>query len=84
MKNLKKAASLILAVMMILSLAVPAFAAGENGSITITNVETATGEKSEFSAFKVFDLTVDNGAYIYTIAEDSPWFGLVMTQVGER
>lgn len=32
----------------------------------------------------MFDLTVDNGAYIYTIAEDSPWRSLVLTQVGER
>ncbi len=82
MKNLKKAASLILAVMMILSLAVPAFAAPEQGKITITNVEMKDGDTATYSAYKIFDIVQENGATSYTISQDSPWFDLVAMEVG--
>lgn len=84
MKNLKKAASLILAVMMILSLAVPAFAAPSQGTITITNVDLPDGDNGEYKASKIFDISEgSDGAVVYTINEDSPWFGLVIARVGD-
>ena len=55
---------------MILSLAIPAFAAGDNNTITIKNAEP--GETYEL--FLMFDLTVDSEtdpqAYTYTVNED--------------
>lgn len=81
MKNLKKAASLILAVMMILSLAVPAFAADNQGTITITNVEMKDGDTANV-AYKIFDIVEENGTTSYKIDQNSPWFALVAMEVG--
>lgn len=84
MKNLKKAASFILVVMIVLSLAVPAFAADGQGKITITNVDVEDGATIPYSAYKIFDIVQENGSTSYTISKDSPWFDLVAMEVGGK
>ena len=92
MKALKKLMALTLTVLLVLSLSVAAFAAGE-GSITVDNPKT--GET--YTAYKIFDVTYsdDRSAYSYTIQGDSDWFstvdvyaksegsGLTLTKVGD-
>lgn len=92
MKALKKLMALTLTVLLVLSLSVAAFAAGE-GSITVDNPKT--GET--YTAYKIFDVTYsdDKSAYSYTIQGDSDWFstvdvyaksegsGLTLTKVGD-
>lgn len=78
--NMKKLISLALALVLMLAMAVPAFAAGE-GSITIKN--TVVGV--DYSVYKIFDLesySEDKTAYSYKIAEDSEWNAFV-TGTGE-
>lgn len=73
MKRCKRAASLLLALVMALAMMVPASAAG-TGSITID--KAVPGET--YHIYKIFDLEgYDGDAYAYTIAGDSPWRGFV-------
>ena len=61
---MKKIISVILSLMLIASLSVTAFAAGETGSITINGV----GESTTYEIYKLLDLEsydVDAGAYSY-------------------
>ena len=76
MKALKKLMALTLTVLLVLSLSVAAFAAGE-GSITVDNPKT--GET--YTAYKIFDVTYsdDKSAYSYTIEDNSEWFSTVKT-----
>ncbi len=69
MKHAKKLASLLLAMVMVLSLTITAFAADDDGSITISNA--TVGES--YSVYKVFDLTYEGEAvaYSYTKTGDS-------------
>lgn len=69
MKHAKKLASLLLALVMVLGLATTAFAAGNDGSITISNA--TVGET--YAVYKVFDLTYvgDAVAYSYTKTSDT-------------
>lgn len=53
---LKKAMILVMAIAMLFALAVPASAAGENGTITISNAEKDT----VYSAYKLLDLSYEN------------------------
>jgi fimbrial isopeptide formation D2 family protein/LPXTG-motif cell wall-anchored protein len=62
MKHVKKLASLLLALVMVLGLATTAFAAGNDGSITISNA--TVGET--YAVYKVFDLTYTNDAVAYS------------------
>lgn len=62
MKHAKKLASLLLALVMVLGLATTAFAAGNDGSITISNATVGT----EYSVYKVFDLTYEGEAVAYS------------------
>lgn len=78
MKNMKKLAGLMLALIMALALTVPAFAAG-TGKIT---VENATPGES-YSIYKIFDATYNGTNASYTITSDSVWYSLVMAQSGE-
>lgn len=81
MKHVKKLLALALALAMTLSLgvgAVPAFAANDTGTITITNPKA--GEK--YTAYKIFDATIggttnNDATYAYTIAKNSPWYNSV-------
>lgn len=67
---MKKLISLILALMMILTLATTAFAEEETGSITINGI----GTEATYSIYKLLDLesyNVDTGAYSYKV--NSAW-----------
>ena len=55
---MKRVFAILLALVMILSLSVTAYAAGENGSITITNA--TPGE--DYSLYKIFDASVKKNA----------------------
>lgn len=80
MKALKKLMALTLTVLLVLSLSVAAFAAGE-GSITVDNPKT--GET--YTAYKIFDVTYsdDKSAYSYTIKGGSDWFQTVQTYAND-
>ena len=74
MKRMKKLASLILAVVMVLSMTVAAFAEETNYTITVkhqsgTNVSLAG---NTYKAYKLFDVTynTERDAYAYTIAPE--------------
>lgn len=62
MKHAKKLASLLLALVMVLGLATTAFAAGNDGTITISNA--TVGET--YAVYKVFDLTYEGDAVAYS------------------
>ena len=74
---MKRVFAIILALVMVLSLGLTAFAAEPTGSITITN--TTVGK--EYAAFKVFDASIKLAAdgetaeaVAYSIKTDSPYF----------
>lgn len=73
-KNISKLFSLALALIMALALAVPAMAAGTDGTIEISN---ATVGKT-YAAYQVFEATyTGSGASAnasYRISKDSPWY----------
>ena len=62
MKKFRKLLSLVLAMVMVLAMAAPSFAANGTGSITINNA--SKGET--YYAYKLFDATVANGSIAYT------------------
>ena len=73
MKNTRKIAALLLALVIILSLATTAFAA-EAGSITVENPQ----EGQTYTAYKIFNVVYDDdGHYSYTIDADSKWLTTV-------
>ncbi len=71
---MKKFASLLLALVMILSLATTAFAAGD-GSITITNANP----NETYTAYKIFDVIYSGDNYAYSIAANSQWLSTVQS-----
>jgi len=76
---MKRFATILLALIMILSLAVPAFAA----EITVENA--MAGET--YNAYKIFDVTISEGetAYAYTIAANSEWKTVIADyKVGDK
>ncbi len=81
MKNFKKLAGIMLALVMVLAMAVPAFAATETGSIEITSpVKDQT-----YNIYKMFDLVSYNttsGAYSYTVA--TGWESFITTGEGKN
>lgn len=84
MKRMKKFASLALALVMALALAVPAFAA--DGTITITNATIG----KDYSIYKIFNATYSGDNASYTITSVDAWYSLVsadsspftLTQIG--
>lgn len=74
MKQARKLASLLLALVMVFALATTAFAAG-SGSITVDNPITG----ASYKAYKIFDVVynTDQTAYSYTISSSSEWFSTV-------
>ena len=73
MKTMRKLFTVLLAMVMTLALAVPAFAA-DTGSITITNPQ---GDHT-YTAYKIFDVSYDaDGHYAYTISKDSAAYDVV-------
>lgn len=93
MKHVKKLASILLALVMVFGTATTAFAANNDGSVTVNNA--IPGEK--YNIYKVFDLTYsgngqtttegsttttdpyDSVAYTYTKANDSDAFYTALT-----
>lgn len=67
---MKRLFSFMMAVVLVLSLSVTAFAAEGPGSITITNATVGR----EYSVFKIFSATVKDGHTTYSIKSDDPFF----------
>ena len=82
MKHMHKLASLLLALVMVLSLATTAFAADETGTITVDN--PIAGQT--YTAYKIFDVTynTNKSAYSYTIDSTSEWFSTVQTYAAKE
>ena len=73
MKTMRKLFTVLLALAMTLTLAVPAFAA-DTGSITISNPQ----DGKTYTAYKIFDVSYDaDGHYAYTISKDSAAYNVV-------
>lgn len=91
MKNLKRIASFVLALVMVFALATTAFAAEGEYSITVTNNnENVSIDGTTYNAYKVFDLTLGQpttdgdgnttyGAYSYSI-KSSDWAWATLTK----
>lgn len=89
MRKLSKLLALVIAALLALALAVPALATETTGGNTGdqgTGTGTATitvnnaGEKSTYTAYKIFDVTVSGGndpSYAYTIKRNSDWYSTV-------
>ena len=75
MKTMRKLFTVLLALAMTLTLAVPAFAAGTTGSITIANPQ---GDRT-YTAYKIFDVTYSGKNYSYTISDADDVFNTVKT-----
>lgn len=79
MKHAKKLASLLLALVMVFSLTATAFAAGNDGSITISNA--TVGET--YAVYKVFDLTYTDDAVAYSYTKTGETDNLYNALTGE-
>lgn len=87
MKQAKKLLGLLLALVMVFSLTVTAFAADETGTIIVDNPR----ENQTYTAYKIFGVTYDKRSdgstgehYSYTIDSDAPgtWFENVLFYMG--
>ncbi|MGN8876044.1 SpaH/EbpB family LPXTG-anchored major pilin [Pseudoflavonifractor sp. HCP28S3_F10] len=56
MKNMKRIASVLLTLVMLAALAIPAMAAGANGSITIKDADNVSVAGKTFNAYKILDV----------------------------
>ncbi len=72
MRNMKKLASLLLALTLVFALAIPAMAASE---YTIT-IENSVTDKT-YNAYKVFNATYSGENVAYTITSSDAWYTLV-------
>ena len=78
MKTMEKLFTVLLALAMTLAVAVPAFAAGTTGSITITNPQ---GDHT-YKAYKIFDVTYSGDNHSYTISNTDPAYATVNEYAG--
>lgn len=78
MKHVKKTASLLLALVMVFSMAVTTSFAAGTGSITVDN--PVSGQT--YTAYKIFDVQYSVDKYSYTISGDSEWLTTVQTYAG--
>ena len=70
MKSIKKIASLFLALVVMLSFSVTAFAAGATGSITIQSNTDVSVEGKTFRAYKILDVkSYTSNSVVYTVPE---------------
>ena len=69
MKKMKKLAAMLIAVVMAMSLAVPAMAEGTGGTIKVTSPSTTS--TTTYSIYKMFDIeTTTGGKYKYKVTTD--------------
>lgn len=80
MKHAKKFASLLLALVMVFALATTAFAAGTNGTITISNPVDGQTYKA-YLMFELESYNTETGTYSYKITSD--WREFVTTGAGK-
>ncbi|MBQ7001610.1 MAG: SpaH/EbpB family LPXTG-anchored major pilin [Oscillospiraceae bacterium] len=76
---MKKLISLLLALMMVLSLATVAFAAGETGSITINGIS----EDTTYEIYKLMDLESFSKGAAYSYKVNSEWNAFFTTGAGK-
>lgn len=69
MHKLKKTFALLLALALVLSLGITAYAAEQKGSITIHEAGGVSVEGKTFLAYKVLDLNLVGEGYVYTVPE---------------
>lgn len=69
MHKLKKTFSLLMALALVLSLGITAYAAEQKGSITIHEAGGVSVEGKTFLAYKVLDLNLVGEGYVYTVPE---------------
>lgn len=75
MKHARKIASLLLALVMVFSMAVTTSFAAGTGSITVDN--PVSGQT--YTAYKIFDVQYNGDKYSYTINSGDAWFTTVQT-----
>ncbi|MBE6717432.1 MAG: isopeptide-forming domain-containing fimbrial protein [Ruminococcaceae bacterium] len=79
MKTIKKFSAIVIAVLMVLAMSAPAFAAGD-GKITITNAVKG----QDYTVYQIFELDensdTENGKYLYTVKNE--WKAFVATHTG--
>ena len=80
MKMMRKLFTVLLALAMTLTLAVPAFAVETTGSITISNPQ---GDRT-YTAYKIFDVTNSDENYSYTISNTDAAFNTVKAYADVR
>ena len=69
MKKLKRMMAVLLAMVMALAMSVTVFAAGGQGSLTVKVNENNTLEGQTLNVYKLFDLSVNDTNYAYTVNE---------------
>ena len=75
MKRAKKLAGLLLALVMVMSMTITAFAEGETGSITINSSDNVSVAEKTFNAYKILDVkTYAGDTVVYTVPEKMETF----------